>query len=64
MRKFSRFFVFLLSTGLFTAYAPMTLAEMQQQGYGVRHMHLLLKGRISNTGALATAMAARSATRR
>lgn len=34
MRKFSRFFVFLLSTGLFTAYAPMTLADMQQQGYG------------------------------
>jgi len=33
MRKFSRFFVFLLSTGLFTAYAPMTLADMQQQGY-------------------------------
>ncbi|MDP3590085.1 MAG: exosortase system-associated protein, TIGR04073 family, partial [Methylobacter sp.] len=34
MRKFSRFFVFFLFTGLFTAYAPMTLADMQQQGYG------------------------------
>lgn len=33
MRKLSRFFVFLLFTGLFTAYAPMTLADMQQ-GYG------------------------------
>lgn len=33
MRKFSRFFVFLLFTGLFTVYAPMTLADMQQ-GYG------------------------------
>lgn len=33
MRKLSRFFVFLLFTGLFTAYAPMTLADMQQQGY-------------------------------
>ncbi len=32
MRKLSRFFVFLLFTGLFTAYAPMTLADMQQQG--------------------------------
>jgi putative exosortase-associated protein (TIGR04073 family) len=34
MRKFSRFFVFVLFTGLFTAYAPVTLADMQQQGYG------------------------------
>lgn len=34
MRKFSRFFAFLLLIGLFTAYAPMTLADMQQQGYG------------------------------
>lgn len=34
MRKFSRFFIFLLFTGLFTVYAPMTLADMQQQGYG------------------------------
>ncbi len=33
MRKFSRFFIFLLFTGLFTAYAPMTQADMQQ-GYG------------------------------
>lgn len=33
MRKFSRFFVFLLFTGLFLAYAPMTQADMQQ-GYG------------------------------
>ncbi|HEY8096561.1 MAG TPA: exosortase system-associated protein, TIGR04073 family [Methylobacter sp.] len=32
MRKFSRFFVFLLFAGLFTAYAPITLADMQQQG--------------------------------
>jgi len=34
MRKFSRFFVCVLFTGLFTAYAPATLADMQQQGYG------------------------------
>ncbi|MDO9425007.1 MAG: exosortase system-associated protein, TIGR04073 family [Methylobacter sp.] len=34
MRKFSRFFVPLLFAGLFTAYAPMTHAEIQQQGYG------------------------------
>ncbi|WP_031437738.1 exosortase system-associated protein, TIGR04073 family [Methylobacter tundripaludum] len=34
MRKLSRFFVFLLFTGLFTAYTPMALADMQQQGYG------------------------------
>lgn len=33
MRKLSRFFVFLLFTGLFMAYAPMTQADMQQQGY-------------------------------
>ncbi len=33
MRKFSRFFVFLLFTGLAIAYTPITLAEMQQ-GYG------------------------------
>lgn len=33
MRKFSRFFAFLLFAGLFTAYAPMTQADMQQ-GYG------------------------------
>jgi putative exosortase-associated protein (TIGR04073 family) len=32
MRKLSRFSVFFLSVGLFTAYAPMALAEMQQ-GY-------------------------------
>jgi putative exosortase-associated protein (TIGR04073 family) len=32
MRKFSRSFAFLLFIGLFTAYAPMVLAEMQQ-GY-------------------------------
>ncbi len=36
MRKLSRFFVFLLFTGLVTAYAPMTKADMQQQGYGDR----------------------------
>lgn len=34
MRKFSRFFVSLLFLGLLAAYAPMTQAEMQQQGYG------------------------------
>lgn len=34
MGKFSRFFVPLLFAGLFTAYAPVTQAEMQQQGYG------------------------------
>lgn len=34
MRKLSRFFVFFLFTGLFTAYASMAQAEMQQQGYG------------------------------
>ncbi len=34
MRKFSRFFVFFLFTGLVTAYAPITQADMQQQGYG------------------------------
>jgi len=34
MRKLSRFFVFILFTGLFMAYAPMTQADMQQQGYG------------------------------
>lgn len=34
MRKLSRFFVFFLFTGLVTAYAPMTQADMQQQGYG------------------------------
>jgi len=34
MRKFSRFFVFVLFAGLSTAYAPVTLADMQQQGYG------------------------------
>ncbi len=34
MRKPSRFFVFLLFSGLSTAYAPITQAEMQQQGYG------------------------------
>ncbi|MDP1667044.1 MAG: exosortase system-associated protein, TIGR04073 family [Methylobacter sp.] len=34
MRKFSRSFVFLLFASLFTAYAPMTQADMQQQGYG------------------------------
>ncbi len=34
MRKFSRFFVFFVFTGLFAAYAPMTQADMQQQGYG------------------------------
>ena len=34
MRKFSRFFVSLLFLGLVAAYAPMTQAEMQQQGYG------------------------------
>ncbi len=33
MRKFSRFFVFFVFTGLFAAYAPMTRADMQQ-GYG------------------------------
>jgi putative exosortase-associated protein (TIGR04073 family) len=33
MRNFSRFFVFLLFTGLSAAYAPLTLADMQQ-GYG------------------------------
>jgi putative exosortase-associated protein (TIGR04073 family) len=33
MRKFSRFFVFLLCVGPFTVYAPMTQAEMQQD-YG------------------------------
>jgi putative exosortase-associated protein (TIGR04073 family) len=32
MRKLSRFSIFFLSVGLFTAYAPMALAEMQQ-GY-------------------------------
>ena len=32
MRKFSRFFVFFLFTGLFTLYAPLTQADMQQQG--------------------------------
>ncbi len=35
MRKFSRFFVFLLFAGLFTVYAPMTQADMQP-GYGAR----------------------------
>lgn len=34
MRKFSRFFVFLLLAGFFTVYAPMALADMQQQEYG------------------------------
>jgi putative exosortase-associated protein (TIGR04073 family) len=34
MRKFSRFFVFLLFIGLLSAHAPMTRADMQQQGYG------------------------------
>lgn len=34
MRKLSRFFVFILFAGLFMAYAPMTQADMQQQGYG------------------------------
>lgn len=34
MRKLSRFLVSLFLTGLFTAYAPMTQADMQQQGYG------------------------------
>lgn len=34
MRKFSRFFVFLLFTGLATAYMPIAQAEMQ--GYGNR----------------------------
>lgn len=33
MRKLSRFFVFLLFTGLFTAYTPIVQADMQQ-GYG------------------------------
>jgi len=33
MRKFSRFLGFFLSISLFTAYAPIALAEMQQ-GYG------------------------------
>lgn len=33
MRKFSRSFV--LFAGLFAAYAPVTQAEMQQQGYGM-----------------------------
>ncbi|MDO9049732.1 MAG: exosortase system-associated protein, TIGR04073 family [Methylobacter sp.] len=34
MRKFSRFFGFFLFSSLLIAYAPMTQAEMQQQGYG------------------------------
>lgn len=33
MRKLSRFFVFLLFSGLFTAYTPIVQADMQQ-GYG------------------------------
>ncbi len=33
MRKLSRFFVFLLFTGLFTAYTPIVQADMQQ-AYG------------------------------
>lgn len=34
MRKPSRFFVFLLLSGLCAAYAPLTQADMRQQGYG------------------------------
>lgn len=34
MRKFSRFFCFFLFSGLLIAHAPMTQADMQQQGYG------------------------------
>jgi putative exosortase-associated protein (TIGR04073 family) len=34
MHKYSRFFVFLLFAGLGTVYAPITQADMQQQGYG------------------------------
>lgn len=34
MHKFSRFLVFLLLAGLGAVYAPMTQADMQQQGYG------------------------------
>ncbi len=34
MRKFSRFFGFFLFSSLLIAYAPMTQADMQQQGYG------------------------------
>ncbi|MGZ4976208.1 MAG: exosortase system-associated protein, TIGR04073 family [Methylobacter sp.] len=34
MRKLSRFFVFIVFTGLFAAYASIAQAQMQQQGYG------------------------------
>jgi putative exosortase-associated protein (TIGR04073 family) len=35
MTKFNHFYVFLLFSSLFMAYTPITLADMQQQTYGI-----------------------------